>query len=346
MGHHGNSFISFPPVGGWIELDRTTLGSAGDEIDVTGLSDKRYYMILRHFLPTGGNVNGQWQFNADTGSNYANRQSSDGDADSTATNGTQIGSTIAGHDVQGFTVGYIANFATKEKLLVDHGISVLTAGAGTAPNRREAVAKHAQTSNPITSIKSLNSTTGDYNTNSEMVVLEWDPADVHTTNFWEELASVEAGSNTTTLSTGTFTAKKYLWIQAYWKANAVSRPHLRLGNTTLDAGSNYAERHADNGGADVTGINQTECEIGTGGGSSGTRYFFNYFIINVAANEKLISGHSIFSNTAGAANAPSRTENANKWTDTTNQCDILALHDPVTANAIGTGSLIKVWGSN
>jgi hypothetical protein len=33
---------------------------------------------------------------------------------------------------------------------------------------------------------------GTFNTGSQkLVVLGWDPADTHTSNFWEELASVE-----------------------------------------------------------------------------------------------------------------------------------------------------------
>ncbi len=38
MGHHGNSFLSFGgvagPVGGWVELARTTLGAANTTINV------------------------------------------------------------------------------------------------------------------------------------------------------------------------------------------------------------------------------------------------------------------------------------------------------------------------
>ena len=35
-------------VGGWVELGRTTLGSAADTISVASLADKRYLMILRN----------------------------------------------------------------------------------------------------------------------------------------------------------------------------------------------------------------------------------------------------------------------------------------------------------
>ena len=35
-------------VGAWKELARTTLGSASVDIDVTGISDKMYYMYFTH----------------------------------------------------------------------------------------------------------------------------------------------------------------------------------------------------------------------------------------------------------------------------------------------------------
>jgi hypothetical protein len=47
--------------------------------------------------------------------------------------------------------------------------------------------------------------------------------------------------------------------------------------------------------------------IGIGGGGSGhTRYFFNGFIINNSANEKLGIFHSVWGSTAGAGAAPNR----------------------------------------
>jgi hypothetical protein len=52
-----------------------------------------------------------------------------------------------------------------------------------------------------------------------MVVLGWDPADTHTSNFWEELASVDlSGGAATNIDSGTITAKniygfKYMQIR-------------------------------------------------------------------------------------------------------------------------------------
>ena len=55
--------------GGWKELDRTTLGSAGDTISVTGLADKRYLMILGSKIPSGSS-DLVYRFNADANNNY------------------------------------------------------------------------------------------------------------------------------------------------------------------------------------------------------------------------------------------------------------------------------------
>ena len=79
-------FDGTPAVsGGWKELGRTTLGTAGDDIDVTSLPDKRYYMILMDYRDTGGQINTNMTINNDTGNNYARRWSTDGGTDSTQT---------------------------------------------------------------------------------------------------------------------------------------------------------------------------------------------------------------------------------------------------------------------
>ena len=75
-------------VGGWVELGRTTLGSANSDIDVTGLSDKRYLMMLSDFQnPSSGEIpyfragNGSF----DSGNNYASRSSSNSASEYTVT---------------------------------------------------------------------------------------------------------------------------------------------------------------------------------------------------------------------------------------------------------------------
>ena len=96
-------------VGGWVELGRTTLGSAGDSINASSLADKRYYMILGDLQGTGA-IDANFQFNSDTGSTYANRRSTNGGSDSTGTSQTNIdlsASLTSGSKV--FQNAYIAN---------------------------------------------------------------------------------------------------------------------------------------------------------------------------------------------------------------------------------------------
>ena len=339
----GDNGAGIPAVsGGWVELGRTTLGSAGDNIDVTSLPDKRYYMVLGDFRSSGNTIP-SLRFNSDTGTNYARRQSNNGGADATATSANVIswGSTDSAPS-QKFGFGYLANLTSKEKLWIAQMGESGTAGATNTTNRREVVAKWANTSNSISSVNVVNQSTGDFTSGSECVVLGWDPADTHTTNFWEELASVELGS-AGGLSSGTFTAKKYLWVQAY-TADAVSGSPDGYVEFNADSGTNYSHRRSHNGGADTTGTSDG-IGIRIDGSGGTTPKFHNMFIVNNSANEKLVIAHSITQQTAGAGAAPTRTESVGKWVNTSSQ---ITRVDIINQSAIdwGAGSIIKVWGSD
>ena len=330
-------------VGGWVELGRTTLGGLSDTITVSSLSDKRYYMVLNNEFANGSSITGRYNFNNDTGSNYAFRTSNNGAADGTATSisGNTQGSFTS---TQQFTVGYIANLSGNEKLHQWHWVDQNTAGAGTAPQRSERVGKWANTSNAINRIDLTNVDTADFTSGSELIVLGWDPADTHTNNFWEELASVEGDNTSATLSTGTFTSKKYLWIQGYGAvASGSANIQLRVGNTTLDSGSNYSFRYNDDGGTDGTGTSQTalvQHQL-TGNG------YFNCFIVNNASNEKLGISHHIFESASGAGTAPQRQEQVGKWANTSNQIDIVGMVEGSGSSKNWVSpSILKVWGAD
>jgi len=131
-------------------------------------------------------------------------------------------------------------------------------------------------------------------------------------------------------------------VQAYLDPSTSARNNFRVGNTTVDTGNNYANRGSTNDGADAT---ETSVTIVRGNSTSySTPTFFNMFIINNTSNEKLLIGHSVNQNTSGAATAPSRIEFTSKWTDTSNQIDIIEAF-PSSGN-YNTGSFIKVWGAD
>ena len=239
-------------IGGWVELGRTTLGSAGDIITVSSLADKRYYMILSSEI--NSNVSPFMRLNNDSGSNYARRYyPSNLSTEHTQTVLDNIDiNTLSGTPFK-FQMGYWANYASKEKLGIIQSATPNTAGAGNAPVIIETVGKWANTSNAINRVDVINENIGDFASGSEVVVLGWDPADTHTNNFWEELASVELGSAGDTINSGTITAKKYLWFQCYTKG-ANTETQFRLNS---DSGSNYASSRSSDGGAYSTFTSQT-----------------------------------------------------------------------------------------
>ena len=321
-------------AGGWVELGRS---SGAQQLDVSSLANKRYYMILTH-KPSGNAGMGNY-LNGDTGSNYASRYSSAGGADTTGTGQTVLfGAGIYFGNYNEFMVSYIANYSSKEKLAMMHLVGGNTTGAGNAPDRFEDVSKWANTSNAINRIQTQGTMT---DANSEMVVLGWDSSDTHTTNFWEELADVTLSSAGDDLSSGTITAKKYLWVQAWYKNDGASDINA-LVRFNGDTGTNYSSRYSANGGADVTRTNRTWIDIESGNQRA---KFVNMFIINNQSNEKLVIFNQMDYGSSGAGNAPNRWEGVGKWTNTSNQITEINFKQ-LDAGDYASGAFIKVWGSD
>mgnify|MGYP003665920913 CR=1 FL=1 len=344
-------FAPTPAVaGGWVEVGRTTLGSAGDTIEVGSIPDKRYYKVLWNGNPSGnlddihltlGNST------IDTGSNYARRLCNNGGSEEPVINQSSIDIDRNNGAYDRFGVMYIANLSGKEKLVISNRVHGYTAGASTAPLRCESIGKWTNTSNALDILRLTNVGTGDFAIGSEVVVLGWDTADTHTTNFWEELASVDlSGGASTSLSTGTFTAKKYLWVQIFSKKASAGgiQPSLKVGTGgTIATGSPYAFRWSNDGAADPTPSgNLAMCPIAWLGANV---HFSNTFIINNSANEKLFINHSVANVTAGAGTAPQRVESVGKFANTSGQINIIDLYDWDSAS-LGTETIMKVWGSN
>ena len=331
-------------IGGWVELGRISGTGASSTMTVSSLADKRYYMFL---LYSPQNAEHSIRFNGDTGSNYSSRESQNGSADGTRTSDVQmyIDPAYSGTTAK-FSTGYIANYSTKEKLLISHTAEQRTAGASNAPQRWEVVAKHAQTSNPISSISAY-TPTSNWTSNDELVVLGYDPLDSHTNNFWEELDSVTLSSSNSRILSNVFTSKKYIWIQVFGKAvNDAANWRFRVGYNTIDTGSNYANRQSQNGSADVTPTSDSKCDFGTSGLTVNTGAFANIFAINNASNEKLFITHSVKEETAGATTAPVRTEGVHKWANTSNQFNIIEIETNNGTSNFDTGSTMRIWGAN
>jgi hypothetical protein len=319
--------------GGWKELDRTTLGSAGDTINVTGLDDKRYLMILGSKIPSGSS-DLVYRFNSDANNNYCIRFSDNYGSDGTGTGQSRVVGDNGGSTTPSFQVGFVANKSDKEKLLINNAVGQNGTGSGNCPVSRESIGKWTNTSNSISSVQGIQQEAGDLASGSEVVVLGWDPADTHTDNFWEPLASVNGDGSSTNLSSGTITAKKYLWIQSYTQT---ADSHKMTFNN--DTGTNYARRWGANGGSE--NINTTNNGIGTQWTT--TTCFCNMFIANISGQEKLVLGNDVERNSANDASSPPYRFNfVGKWTGTS---QITEIDFNKTGNFTST-DYIKVWGSN
>ena len=326
--------------GGWKEVGRTTLGSTSDTISVTSLPDKRYYMVLSDVKASGYIIYNS-RFNSDTGNNYAFRKSNNGGTDAATASTSAIDQTDSGAQEESFVVGYFTNKSDKEKLWQGHTVENSSTGAGNAPSRVEAVGKWANTSNAVSSYQAYNSHSGDYASGSEVVVLGYDPDDTHTDNFWEELADVTLSSAGDNISSGTFSAKKYLWVQTYISdTGGQDSVNMTFNN---DTGNNYAFRRNNNGGTDATTTSTSHITLHS---SEVTEDLFsNVFIINNSSNEKLVIGHTIQNQTLGAGTAPIRKKFVGKWSNTSSQITEIDF-DNNSTGSYDTNSFIKVWGSN
>lgn len=158
----------------WEQLGTTTLSGAGDSLSIGSLTAKRFLKVFAVMIDTGGTINANLTFNADTGANYAIRVSQDGGADATAGSATSISAFTTAAATRIFVELEIINIASEEKLIIGANTSRGTAGAANTPQRRAIHCKWANTSNAISTVTFTNTGTGDYAIGSQVVVLGHD----------------------------------------------------------------------------------------------------------------------------------------------------------------------------
>lgn len=151
----------------WEELGRTTLSSNSDTIIVSSLPIRKYLRIIYSFL-NSGTIAAQLTFNNDSAGNYGYQLVTNGAA-AAGGNSSSLFPEITSPAPM-FGVLDIINIQNREKLVLGSVIGGDT-GAGTAPSVRTGQGKWANTTSEITSVKFFNSSTGDYISGSEAIVL-------------------------------------------------------------------------------------------------------------------------------------------------------------------------------
>ena len=159
----------------WGKVGTTTLGSTLDDIDITLSTSTKFLVHLYHGLQTG-DVNAWLQYDGvDTGTAYAVRYNTDGAGEATSVSQSNGVAILYGNSsstsITQFGITYICNIAGEEKLSMSWGMNQGAAGAGTAPDRRESVGKHAQTSTTIVSVDVHNTGAGGLLTDSNCSAL-------------------------------------------------------------------------------------------------------------------------------------------------------------------------------
>ena len=145
----------------WNKLVTTTLGSAAASFDMSTVPDNKFIILLGHIIrnSSASYTQPSWRVGngtIDSSGNYGYRYSRDGTTDEHAGSGTTISPWWTSPNdptADVFSVSYLFNLATKEKLIITHGVDNNDAGAATAPRRVEVVGKWADTTNTIDEIR-------------------------------------------------------------------------------------------------------------------------------------------------------------------------------------------------
>ena len=339
-----STLSSAPPQTSFKFLKRASLSSAGDTITTSTFTAKDNMQILTFGLASG-NIEASLQVgngSIDTGSNYSVRWQVNG------TNGTGTGKTSidTNHTASGneFITYDIVNVANKEKLVIAELVDSNSAGVNNAPNRVEHVGKWTNTSAQINIVQAKNVGSGSFDTGSEIVVLGCDNDEADTgSNFWQELASGTASGGS--LTSGTFTAKKYLMVVTTLNASTNSACSYQFND---DTGANYNTRYNEDGGTDGTWKLTGALPIGRAQGSNSPSYQVSY-IVNKSDQEKLTISEDV-SNKAGtgSGNAPQRQETVGKWANTSAQITKINIVDSqgISNTPWLAGSTIKVYGAD
>lgn len=152
--------------------------------------------------------------------------------------------------------------------------------------------------------------------------------------------SGEQVGTSTSISSGTITAKKFLRVFAWIiPSGGTLNIGFRFNN---DSGANYAERGESDGAADAAAGSLNQVNTKTAIDANPQVSFIEGY--NSAANEKLFIGETIIRGTAGAANAPNRKQGVYKWANTSAQITRVDVIDTGGTGDIGAGSRLLVLG--
>lgn len=159
----------------WIKAGTTTLGSAGDDLDITSMTANKFNQFMDHWISITNTTTASLTLDNTGGNDYAYRYSTNGGSDSTSTSQANVQVGLGGIPAgsSNFDINYSVNIDGEEKLIIGNNVTSSTAGAGNAPSRRESVYKKDTTtdSGQYTRIDYNNADAGSFDTDSNLTVI-------------------------------------------------------------------------------------------------------------------------------------------------------------------------------
>ena len=336
------------PVGSWVELGRETLLSSAKVIEANSIANKKYLMYLYQCHSAGGNTRATIQGGNDiaylTINQYATRSRQNAN-ESIQVNqpNMRVGvATAQQSDKAG--MGYLLNGSETEKLLYGRDTNTGLNDANSA-GRVEHSSKMVST-DPIERLRLSNPAGGNFGSDSEFIVLGYDPGDAHnpSNNFWKSLASKNLSRGASSiLDSQEFAAKRYLWIQAYLQPKDSILPELQINN---DAGLDYRTRlNKNHDVVDSTFLTEDHFKLDVSPPTAETAgIFVNLFFMNKASRIKVGSVDIINSVSSDTATPPDHFMGSYKWVNIGDQITRLTFKSGT--ESFGELSFLKIWGSN
>ena len=254
--------------------------------------------------------------------------------------------TGTGSGVRNFEVHTFSNYAGGLKL--GESISAFggTTGADNAPNLLMNVFAYNKTDGQVGYI-SYGASDAGYTSNtvfsddSEIVILGCDDSTSASAddNFWEELGQYTLTEAGDTIDSGTFTAKKYLWFEA-WTSGDNTEATFRFNNIATET---YASGR-DNDGTFDEQIEQEQAKCNASGDAQFGTYTIGY-VYNVAGQEKMCVTTQIASEGEDGTK-PRRATTATRWVETTNPITSIQMINMNAGGDFAIGSRIRVWGGS
>ena len=151
-----------------------TLGSAGDDMDITDLTAYKFNQFMIHGLINGASIDFDITLNDNSNSVYAVRRSENGGSDDTFTSEALFGR-HGSYAYDMWEMMYCCSISGEEKLFISFFMGQGTAGSANAPVRAEFAYKFVPSPDAdITRIDVHNSQAGSYDTGSNVSALGTD----------------------------------------------------------------------------------------------------------------------------------------------------------------------------